>query len=278
MEVVDANGNVSSNVDDVLLKWKSDYADLLNQTGNQVTTDRNIPVDHSPAVLTESDFLLTEEISFEEVFNVVCKSKRGKASGVDNIPADVLCNQNCIIFLHRLFNWCFKTGKVPEMWNNIIINPIPKNNMSDKRDPLNYRGIALAPASYKLYCNILNLRLSQWVEDNKSLVDDQNGFRKGRSTINQISSLASLVDVRKKLRKSTFCAFIDFKKAYDTINRTLPTSFERPSHVFKCGDMNIATSSEYAYLGLVLNEFLDFSITAKAVARSANRALGLVIA
>ncbi|CAG2188102.1 unnamed protein product [Mytilus edulis] len=89
MEVVDANGNVSSN-DDVLLKWKSDYADLFNQTGNQVATDRNIPVDHSPAVLTESDFLLTEEIPFEEVFNVVCKSKRGKASGVDNIPADVL--------------------------------------------------------------------------------------------------------------------------------------------------------------------------------------------
>ncbi|CAG2185629.1 unnamed protein product [Mytilus edulis] len=32
MEVVDANGNVSLNVDDVLVKWKSDYADLLNQT------------------------------------------------------------------------------------------------------------------------------------------------------------------------------------------------------------------------------------------------------
>lgn len=42
--------------------------------------------------------------------------------------------------------------------------------------------------------------------------------------------------------------------------------------------MNIATRSEYAYLGLVLNEFLDFSITAEAVDRSANRPLGLVIA
>jgi hypothetical protein len=27
--------------------------------------------------------------------------------------------------------------------------------------------------------------------------------------------------IRKKLRKSTFCAFIDFKKAYDAIDRNL---------------------------------------------------------
>ncbi|CAG2215267.1 unnamed protein product [Mytilus edulis] len=101
-------------------KRKSDYADLLNQTGNQVTTDRNIPVDQSPAVLTESDFLLTEEISFEEVFNV-CKAKRC-ASGVDNIPADVLCNQNCIIFLHRLFNCVLKLGAVSAMTRALAID------------------------------------------------------------------------------------------------------------------------------------------------------------
>lgn len=34
----------------------------------------------------------------------------------------------------------------------------------------------------------------------------------------------------------------------------------------------------YKYLGLLLNEYLDFSVTAKAVAKSASRALGLVIA
>ena len=34
----------------------------------------------------------------------------------------------------------------------------------------------------------------------------------------------------------------------------------------------------YKYLGLVLTEFLDYSKTAKAVAKSANRALGLIIA
>ena len=104
---------------------------------------------------------------------------------------------------------------------HIIINPIPKSNMSNNRDPLCYRGIALAPAAYKLYCKLLSGRLSQWIDDNNGLADEQNGFRKGISTVNQIAYLSNIIDVRKKLRKSTFCAFINFKKAYDTIDRNL---------------------------------------------------------
>ena len=55
-------------------------------------------------------------------------------------------------------------------------------------------------------------------------------------------------------------------------------SMERSKYIFKCGDMNIELNNDYAYLGLILNEFLDFNITAKIVAKSDNRALGLVMA
>lgn len=91
--------------------------------------------------------------------------------------------------------------------------------MSDLRDPLSYRGIALSCAMYKIYCSILNDRISKWAETNNVLVDEQNGFRKNRSTVDQISSLTNIIDTRKKAKKSTFCAFIDFKKAYDFISR-----------------------------------------------------------
>ena len=52
---------------------------------------------------------------------------------------------------------------------------------------------------------------------------------------------------------------------------------ERSKYTFKCGDMNIELNNHYTYLGLILNEFLDFNLTAKIVAKSANRALGLVM-
>jgi hypothetical protein len=55
-------------------------------------------------------------------------------------------------------------------------------------------------------------------------------------------------------------------------------SMECSKYIFKCGDMNIELNNDYAYLGLILNEFLDFNLTAKIVAKSDNRALGLVMA
>ena len=48
---------------------------------------------------------------------------------------------------------------------------------------------------------------------------------------------------------------------------------------FKCGLHNLDISDRYTYLGLVLNdEFLDYNVTAKTVAQSASRALGVLIA
>jgi len=48
--------------------------------------------------------------------------------------------------------------------------------------------------------------------------------------------------------------------------------------VFFCGDKQLEIVDKYTYLGIVLNEHSDYSITAKTVAQSANRAFGLLIA
>ena len=53
------------------------------------------------------------------------------------------------------------------------------------------------------------------------MVDEQNGFRKNRSTNDHVSALTNIIDTRKKRKFSTFCAFVDFRKAYDCINRDL---------------------------------------------------------
>jgi len=48
--------------------------------------------------------------------------------------------------------------------------------------------------------------------------------------------------------------------------------------MFFCGDKQLEIVDKHTYLGIVLNEHLDFSITAKSVAQSAHRALCLLIA
>ena len=94
-----------------------------------------------------------------------------------------------------------------------------KSSAADKRNPANYRGMIITPAIYKLYFNVLNNRLIVWESENSIICEAQNGFRKGRSTVDHIVSLTSIIETRKLKRQSTFTAFIDFTKAYDSINR-----------------------------------------------------------
>ena len=109
---------------------------------------------------------------------------------------------------------------------------------------MSYRGISLASSVYKIYCSILNDRLYKWADDNKKLEDEQGGFRKNRSTTDQISSLTSIIDSRKKRKLSTFTAFIDFKKAYDFINRD--KLWSRISNLGISGKMLNAVKSLYS--------------------------------
>ncbi len=98
------------------------------------------------------------------------------------------------------------------------MNPVPKNSAGDPLEPLSYRGITLSSSSYKAYSGVLNNRLTRHTDLHDLLCDEQNGFRKGRSTMEHISTVTSIVETRKSMGKDTFVAFIDLKKAYDCID------------------------------------------------------------
>ena len=164
---------------------------------------------------------LDDEITINEVYKTVMGANNGKSPDIDLIQAEVCKNQIAIYVLHTLFNLCFKTGKVPSMWNRGIITPIPKCSTSDPRDPLSYRGITLAPFAYIVFCGILNERLVKWLDERELIKDEHNGFMKGRSTVDHINTITSIIETRKKCKLSTYVAYIDFSKAYDSINRAL---------------------------------------------------------
>ena len=65
---------------------------------------------------------------------------------------------------------------------------------------MNYRGINLISCTAKIYSSILNSRVSAYLEDSVILVEEQNGFRKGRSCEDQIFVLSSVIKSKKKNR------------------------------------------------------------------------------
>ena len=65
----------------------------------------------------------------------------------------------------------------------------------------------------------MNKTLSQWLDKNEILSEGQNGFRKDRSCLDHIYILHTIIKNRKHQRKDTFACFVDYRKAFDTVDR-----------------------------------------------------------
>ena len=72
-----------------------------------------------------------------------------------------------------------------------------------------------------MFTNIINNRLTKWSEENGIINDAQAGFRKGRSTTDHIFTLHAAVEKHLLKNSKLYVAFIDLKKAYDTVNRSV---------------------------------------------------------
>ena len=161
---------------------------------------------------------LNETFTLAEVSEAIDRAKSGKSYLL--IPNEAMKNANAKQLLHRFFNTCFKHGINPSDWSLSNIIPIPKPD-KDRRDPLQNRCITILCCVAKVYSSMINNRLQTFLEHHACLVEEQNGFRSGRSCIDHIFALTTILRNRKALGKDTYLAFIDYKKAFDSVNRNM---------------------------------------------------------
>ena len=118
-----------------------------------------------------------------------------------------------------LFNLVLVTGYIPEEWSIGLIVPIYKKK--EVSNPDNYRGITLLSCIEKLFTSLLNHRLCLFLEDYGVMGEEQAGFRSGYSTVDHVVVLNVLIELYSHKKKKLYCAFIDYKKAFDSIDRSL---------------------------------------------------------
>ncbi len=61
----------------------------------------------------------------------------------------------------------------------------------------------------------------KYLEDLDWFVDEQDGFRKGRSSQDEFCRLTSIIRNRQAKKLPTFAAFVDMQKAFDWVDRDL---------------------------------------------------------
>ena len=193
-KLIGDDGNCNDNV----------LLNVINDSGND-----NIPCLEMPS------------ISFNFVDKEIRTMCANKATGLDEISCKILKLARPIIVesLTYILNLSLSTGIFPKVWKQAKVTPLHKSGALN--DTNNYRPISILSVVSKILERAVHNHLYSYVSQNSVLNVHQSGFRPGHSTE---TSLVDMVDDwldNINSGKMTGVAFIDLRKAFDTVNHSM---------------------------------------------------------
>ena len=167
---------------------------------------------------------LVVQPTMQELTDAIRSLANGKAVGPDGASVEVLkitlngdppCAGDCSIS-----SFVFgRGGEVPQQWKDAIIMVLHKKKNWTECGI--YRGISLAAHAGKIMLKILGRCLSEYCERVGIRPEEQSGFRPNHSTTDMIFVIRRLQELARKKQILLYVCFIDFTKAYDSVDRTL---------------------------------------------------------
>ena len=243
-DVLLPDGSVASGDAKVLDAWSQHLKTLFSDSANGASRgcadmwdhefardDRGLIRDPIPASATP--------LTWIEICQAAHKMKRGKAPGSSGIPLEfwtAFIPSKRDLLLHRQRHgrevpmvpdnpvstvlWSVickivETGHIPSNMTEIVSVWLHKKG--DRRDPGNYRGIALIEPLLKLITTAFATRTQRLLEHQDFYRVEQGGFRTAEETGSQIATLWEVCLRRKVCGLRTYLFFSDLKKAFDTV-------------------------------------------------------------
>lgn len=209
----DKEGNLIGEEEEQLEIWRQYFKEMLNPTlGDEIERTGNETEAREGHEETESNSPTKEEIE-----KVIEAMKNGKSPGQNEITAENIKKGGEILTqkLYDIITEIWQEERMPNNWNKALILPIYKKG--DRTICNNYRGIALLDTVYKIASTLIKQRIEPYAE--RIIGDYQGGFRKNRSTVDQIFLLKQIMQNCYEYKIPLYVLFIDFQKAYDSIVR-----------------------------------------------------------
>jgi len=202
-------GELITEINSIRERWAEHFKEHLDgaipPVNNAITFD--------PLPLTEAE----DHPSLEEVREAISSLKNNKSTGTDNLPAEIFKHGGPILLehMHSLICKIWIDERMPDEWRMCTITPVHKKG--DKLECSNYRCIGLLNVAYKILSKIICNRMEPHMRN--TIGNYQCGFRPGKSTIDQMFALRQIMEKTREFNRTTHHLFIDFKAAYDTIDR-----------------------------------------------------------
>jgi len=153
----------------------------------------------------------------DELTNAISKS-RDTAVGPDSIHYQMLKNlpDSAMDTMLGAVNFIWTTGNFPPEWHLPTVIPIAKAG-KNSTDATSYCPIGLTSCLCKVMERMINIRLVSYLEKLKLITPVQGGFRKQRSTTDQLVRLKTFVREACVNKQHAVAIFFDLEeKAYDT--------------------------------------------------------------
>ena len=190
-------------------RWTEHFNEILNrpEPQNKATIE--------PAIIDLE--INCNELSKQEIIDAIKTLRNNKAPGGDGLSAELFKAdpETAAAILLPLFKQIWREEKIPSDWTKGIIITIPKKGSLN--DCNNYRGITLLSVPSKILSKIIMNRISNAVD--KTLRQEQAGFRKNRGCIDQIFTIRNIIEQCTEWQRKLYINFIDFQKAFDSIHR-----------------------------------------------------------
>ena len=207
--LVDGSGNVITADEDKANMFNSYYASV------GVIDNGCMSLCHDHKVHTTLDTITFTEAG---VVAAITKLKPNLSSGPDNLPPLFLkkLKHSLARPLALLYNQLMSVCYVPDSWKSAIIIPVFKKGAAEKVD--NYRPISLTCVAGKIMERLIAAEMYEHLRFNGLLSGAQHGFIKGKSTCTNLLECINDWTIILQNRKSVTVAYIDFKKAFDTVS------------------------------------------------------------
>jgi len=162
-------------------------------------------------------------ISRREVQKAVTAAASGGSPGPDGLPPEFWKRggEPLACLLAALFSAIGRTGDTPRGFLDGVVSPIYK--AGDVTQATNYRPITLLNSDYRCLTRVLATRVGELL--GPALGPEQTAFLEGRLISDNVSFLHLLPEVLRSNARfrsgpvAGVLAFLDFRKAYDTISR-----------------------------------------------------------
>jgi hypothetical protein len=138
-----------------------------------------------------ADNFLSSKFTIEELLYAL-NHRHDSSPGSDNIYYSMLSNlcMDAKNLLLNIYNDVYLNNIYIEEWSTFVVCPILKKN-KDASDAKSYRPIALSSTITKTYERLIKNRLDWWLEHNKLLPKFQHGYRKGQSSLENLTRLTT---------------------------------------------------------------------------------------